>query len=328
MNTLLLDALKCKNYNRPPVWLMRQAGRYMPEYRLMRERYSLWDLFHTPELAAEVTLQPVNLLGVDAAILFSDILVVAEIFGLEVVFPEGQPPKVIPQISPSDVMLSGNVEETLHYVKKTIALLKPELKVPLIGFCGAPFTLATYFINGALEWMARDAQSFHRLLEKITEALIQYLLMQVAAGVQVIQIFDSWANLLTPQQFFEFSHAYLAKMVNALKAVHVPVILFCRGSSLYPKELSAIGPAAISFDSGSELYMLREHVPKHIAVQGNLDPEFLLTATASEVSVKTCALLQSMKKDPGFIANLGHGVLPGTPVDNVCAFIEAIKTFL
>ncbi len=328
MNTLLLDALQCKNYGRPPVWLMRQAGRYMPEYRALRKKYTLWDLFHTPELAVEVTLQPVNLLGVDAAILFSDILVVAEVFGLSVVFPEGESPRIVPQITPSDLLVTRDVEETLGYVKKTISLLRQELKVPLIGFCGAPFTLATYFTGKGVEWITHDPKNFHSLLEKITAILIDYLLMQVDAGAQAIQIFDSWASLLTPHQFLEFSHAYLAKIVNALKKTNVPVILFCRGSSLYPKELSLINPAGISFDAAVPLNVIREMVPKHIAVQGNIAPEFLLKATPSEVIVEAQILLKLMQKDPGFIVNLGHGVLPGTPVDNVSALVATVKSSL
>lgn len=328
MNTLLLDALQCNNKSRPPVWLMRQAGRYMPEYRALRAQHSLSHLFHTPELAAQVTLQPVELLGVDAAIVFSDILVIAEVFGQEVVFPEGKAPQVLPKLTPASSLSTLPVQEILHYVKTTIELLKPNLKVPLIGFCGGPFTLATYMTQSATEWLSQDPKSFHLLLDTITQVLIDYLKMQIHAGVDVVQIFDSWASLLTPSQFQEFSQAYLGKIVAGLKETGVPVILFCRGSSLYPQELSSLAPAAISFDSAQEIAKLRAFVPRHIAVQGNLDPEWLQVASISEVIAKTQTLLNSMRGDPGFIANLGHGVLPKTPVDNVRAFIDTIKTSL
>jgi uroporphyrinogen decarboxylase len=320
-NTLLLDALACSNTRRAPVWLMRQAGRYLPEYRALRGRYSLWDLFHCPELAVEVTLQPINLFGLDAAILFSDILVIAEAFGLQVFYPDGAAP-TIELCSNFDLLEATNIEETLHYVKKTIQLLKPELKIPLIGFCGGPFTIATYMVPHLTV-----SSSLHPLLEKITEASILYLKMQIEAGVNAVQIFDSWADKLSPEQFQEFSLHYLQKICAALKGTGVPVILFCRGSSNYPELLSAIQPAAISFDWKKEMAELRSRVPRTIAVQGNLDPEFLKNATSSEVAVKTGELLETMRGDPGFILNLGHGVLPQTPVDNVRAFVYTALNF-
>lgn len=325
MNTLLLDALNCKNQKRPPVWLMRQAGRYLPEYRALREKYTLWHLFHNPQLAAEITLQPINLLGVDAAILFSDILLIAEAFGFQVAYPEGESPRIIPKITPYDPLEIRNVEETLSYVKETIILLKPELKVPLIGFCGGPFTLATYMMGKAEEWVVKAPEQFHQFLDTVTKVLISYLRIQIDAGVDAVQVFDSWANLLSPLQVQEFSHRYLNRIVDALRITGVPIILFCRGSSNYPTELAAIGSSAISFDWHKEMQEIRKSVPQHIAVQGNLDPEFLQRATLSEIISKTRHLKNSMKDDPGFIANLGHGVLPKTPVENVRAFIDVIK---
>lgn len=325
INQLLLKALHCKNEDRPPVWLMRQAGRYMPEYRTLREKHSLWSLFHTPELAAQVTLQPVDLLGVDAAILFSDILVIAEVFGLEVVFPEGSAPQIVPKVE--NTLEARNVEETLFYVRETIQLVKPQLKCPLIGFCGGPFTLATYMTGKSASRLTQDKELLHTILQKITDVLIRYLMMQIKAGVDAVQVFDSWANLLSPVDFMEFSHAYLGKIVEALKPTGVPIILFCRSSSHYPRELSLLSPHAISFDWHKDMYALRKEVPANIAVQGNIDPEFLQGATSSQVSAKVKELLQTMKGEPGFIVNLGHGVLPKTPVENVRAFIDCVKLF-
>lgn len=320
-SSLLLDALACRNTDRAPVWLMRQAGRYLPEYRALRARYSLWQLFHQPELAAEVTMQPVNLLGVDAAILFSDILVIAEAFELQVFYPDGAPP-IIEPCNNFDLLKAKNIEEVLHYVKKTIQLLKPELKVPLIGFCGAPFTIATYMAPNLI-----ISDALHPLLEKIAEASILYLRMQIEAGVNAIQIFDSWADKLSPEQFQAFSLRYLKKICDGLRETKIPMILFCRGSSNYPELLSTILPSAISFDCKKEMSELRLRVPTTVAIQGNLDPEFLKNARSGEVALKTRALLETMRANPGFILNLGHGVLPQTPVDNVRAFVYTALNF-
>ncbi len=325
MNTLLLKALKGENEERPPVWLMRQAGRYLPEYQALRKKHTLWQLFHEPELACQVTHQPLDILGVDAAILFSDILVIAEAFGLKLHFPEGRGPLVEPCVTSLEDLEFRGVEETLSYVTKTITLLKPTLNVPLIGFCGGPFTVATYLIGDMKKthaWMARDPESFHALLAKITQASIAYLRMQECAGVDAVQIFDSWAGTLPHGQFLDFSVKYLKEMVAALS---VPVIVFCRGSSHLVKDLVELGPAAISFDWQRPLHEIRKEVPAHIAVQGNLDPEILKMAPEI-VERETFALLESMRGDKGFIANLGHGVFPGTPVENVKLFVSLIKS--
>ncbi len=327
MNTLLLKALKGENTERPPVWLMRQAGRYLPEYQALRKKHTLWQLFHEPDLAFQVTHQPLDILGVDAAILFSDILVIAEAFGLKLQFPEGRGPLIEPCVTSSDNLTLGSVEETLSYVTKTITLLKPTLNVPLIGFCGGPFTVASYMIGDMKKthaWMARDPESFHALLAKITQASILYLKMQEQAGVDAIQIFDSWAGTLPHEQFLDFSVKYLQEMIAALS---VPVIVFCRGSSHLASDLVQLKPAAISFDWQRPLHEIRKEVPFSIAVQGNLDPE-ILKMSPEIVEKETLALLDSMRGDKGFIANLGHGVLPGTPVENVKLFVSTITRSL
>jgi uroporphyrinogen decarboxylase len=338
MEDRLLRALKCTNQDRPPVWLMRQAGRYLPEYRALRQRYSLWELFHEPELAAIVTRQPLDILGVDAAILFSDILVIAETLGLKVHFPEQGGPKVEPCLSLAsevDALPLLEVREALSYVSKTISLLKKNLNVPLIGFCGGPFTVASYFIEQdhrkglrkTKEWLYKDPLSFHRLLQKITDASIEYLLMQIENGVDALQIFDSWANELAYEHFLEFSLNYLRKIINVLQKSKTPVILFCRGASLFPKELSSLQPAALSFDWQRQMSDLRKIVPPNIAVQGNFDPD-LLKAPPSAIIHTVKNLLRTMSGQPGFIANLGHGVLPDTPVDNVRCFVDTVKEFV
>jgi uroporphyrinogen decarboxylase len=337
MNELLLEALRCRNSGRPPVWLMRQAGRYMPEYRALRQKYSLWELFHQPELAAHVTLLPIDMLGVDAAILFSDILVIVEAFGRNVQFVENKGPVIDTPIndkSDVDALKIYDIKEIFGYVEKAIQLVKGRLQVPLIGFCGGPFTVASYMIEpgskGELkktkQWIYRDPETFHRLLDKIATASIEYLKLQIDAGVQAIQIFDSWANVLSYQQYEQFSLKYLKQIVDALRYTSIPIILFARGSSLFPKELSEIGPSAISFDWQKCLPELRQSVPPHIAVQGNLDP-ILMNAPQEIIKAEVQELLYSMRGDPGFIVNLGHGVLPDAPVDNVKLLVDTVKSF-
>ncbi len=338
MSHLLLRALACENDDRPPVWLMRQAGRYLPEYRRLREKHSLWELFHHPELACEVTKLPIDLIGVDAAILFSDILLIAEAFGLKVHFPEGRGPFIAPLLqSARDVhaLPPHELENSLAYVFQSIRLLRRELSVPLIGFCGGPFTVASYLIDsegkGTLhktkEWLYNDPESFHLLLQKLTDASIDYLRLQIQAGAQVVQIFDSWANVLSYPQFLACSAHYLGQIVSALRATGVPIILFCRGSSALPEELAVLNPHALSFDWQQDLVDLRRRIPSHMAIQGNLDPD-LLKAPRSFIIETVSKLMRSMEGDPGFIVNLGHGVLPDTPVDNVRCLVDTVVNSL
>ena len=277
---------------------MRQAGRYMPSYRKLREKHSLRELFFTPELAAEVTLMPIDQLGVDAAILFSDITTVALPLGFSLEFSEGP-------------VIQGKLErrgiETLEPIAEAIRLIKPQLKVPLIGFCGGPYTVASY-INGD-----------PALLDPITEVTIEYIRMQEKAGVDAIQIFDSWANRLSPEEFQIYCIPYLKRIVEATS---VPVIIFMRGASSRVEELVKIKPDAISFDWEKPLADLRKQVP--MAVQGNLNPD-LLYEPLSVIREKTKELLDSMKGDPGFIVNLGHGMKPDMSVDAVKCLVDTVK---
>lgn len=279
---------------------MRQAGRYLPAYRKLREKYALRDLFFTPELAAQVTLLPIEL-GVDAAILFSDITVVALALGFQLDFCEG------PQITGH---LQRRGIDILTPIAEAIGLVKPQLHVPLIGFCGGPFTVASY-INGD-----------PALLDPITEVTIEYLHMQEKAGVDAIQIFDSWADRLSKQEFQQFCIPYLKRLIDA---VNVPVIVFMRGACQRVDALVQLGPDAISFDWGTEpLSELRKKVP--MAVQGNLHPD-LLYEPLPVIAKKTKDLLDSMQGDPGFIVNLGHGVKPDTPVEAVRCLINTVRDY-
>lgn len=323
---MFLKALHCQNERRPPVWMMRQAGRYLPEYRELREKHSLWTLFHEPELAAEITLQPLRRYPFDASIVFSDILVIGEALGLKVHYVDGQAPHFEPLVTDVKQLYICDVEERLSYVAQTIEFLIPQLKVPLIGFAGGPFTVACYMVGGqdkAKKWLYSDPISFHVLLKTITEATISYLKMQIRAGVSAIQIFDSWAGILPQNEFRSCCTHYLKKIRDSL--AEVPVILFCRGSSLFVDELVSINPTCISFDWQKPLSELRTRVPKHISVQGNLDP-LILFSTKDRVKHEVTKLVKSMKGDPGFILNLGHGILPHTPLENVQAVLESARS--
>lgn len=297
---MLLEALKGKNCSRPPVWLMRQAGRYMPSYRKLRQKHSLRDLFFTPELAAEITLMPIEQLGVDAAILFSDITVVALPLGYRLDFNEG------PLIEGA---LNWKGIETLKPIEKAITLIKPQLKVPLIGFCGGPYTVLSY-IKG-------DPS----LLDPITDATIEYIQMQERAGVDAIQIFDSWADRLNREEFQTFCVPYLKRLIEAAT---VPVILFMRGACQRVDELIQLKPDAISFDWETPVSELRKKVP--MAIQGNLNPD-LLYEPLPLIRQKTRELLDSMKNDPAFIVNLGHGVKPDMSVEAVKCLVDTVKNY-
>jgi uroporphyrinogen decarboxylase len=295
---------------RPPIWIMRQAGRYLPQYRALREEHSFQALVHTPALAAEVTHLPIDLLGFDAAILFSDILVVGEVFGFEIDFVEGQGMKLCPPVEE----ITRPVASTLQYVFETIRLLKKTLPVPLIGFCGGSYTVCRYMQRLSFDW-----------LDKVTDASIEYLKLQVEAGIDALQIFDSWAGFLSPEEFHTLALPYLTRIVQALKPTGVPLILFCRGACRYIPELTALEPAAIGFDWEMEMVDIRKAVPSHIAVQGNLNPA-LLNGPLSLLQPAVDHLLDSTHNIPGIIVNLGHGIEPSASIDNVRWLIDRIQT--
>lgn len=309
MNNLLLQALECKPLPRPPIWLMRQAGRYLESYRNLRKKHSFHTLISTPELAYEITMMPIEMFHLDAAILFSDILFLTEIFGFKISFQENKGMQLIPPTSEQD-MKDQHVFST---VSKTISLLKKNLTVPLIGFCGGPYTVGKYMNCLTAEW-----------LDKITNLTIEYLKMQIVSGVDVIQIFDSWAGYLSVEEFNNLAFPYLKRILIALEPLGIPVILFCRGSCRFVSQLSSLLPRAISFDWERPLLELRQEVPSTIAVQGNLDP-LILSGPLEVLQVHVEELLTSMKDQKGFIFNLGHGVLPHTPVENVQWLVHRVK---
>jgi uroporphyrinogen decarboxylase len=338
MRDLFLDALLCKNNNsRPPVWLMRQAGRYMPEYQKIRKKHRLLELFRKPELATEVTLLPINSLDVDAAILFSDILVIVEALGLGLDFVEGIGPVIerpIQKIQDIENLPFIDVREKLAYVAQTIQMLRPQLDVPLIGFSGAPFTIASYMIEGkssrdlkkTRQLAYHHEEAFLNLLQRLTNVIIDYLRMQIDAGAQALQIFDSWANYLSPKQFRSFVFPFLKEIIGSLRDTSIPIIIFCRGSSSFLQELIELNPHAISLDWSCDMQKVHALAPHNIALQGNLDP-FLLYAPREIIKKDVNTLLNNMRSSKGFICNLGHGIAPDMKMDNVKYLVDCVKEY-
>lgn len=312
---------------------MRQAGRYMPEYRALRQKYSFESLCHNPELIREVTLLPVRSLSVDAAILFADILHICEVFNRPFSFVEGVGPVISEPIREMKQPLPERpVEECLGFVKKGIELLQEELSLPLIGFSGGPFTVASYLVEGGSsrdlkatkQWMFRDPEGFHRLLDQLTQRTLDYLKMQVQAGVQAVQIFDSWAGLLGYAQFRDFVLPYLKCLVEGLRETGIPVILFCRGSSYFAHELASLHPACVGLDWHCDLTEMRRKIPRIIALQGNFDP-YLLYAPTKVIREEVTKTLEAMSGEEGYIVNLGHGISPDMSVEAVKAFVDAVQ---
>lgn len=337
MNDRLLRALNCENYDSPPpIWVMRQAGRYMPEYMDLRKQHSLLNLFHTPELAAEVTMLPIDAFAPDAAILFSDILVIVEALGLGLEFKEKQGPVIgSPLSSESDIsnLPKVDLEDSLSFVYDTIHLLKPKLNVPLLGFSGAPFTLASYMIEGGSSRdlkktlkLAYDApEVLHRLLDLLTDYVIKHLQLQVKAGVNAVQVFDSWANHLSPELFESFVSPYMARIIDSLKAINVPHIIFCRGTAAFVDQLIELQPSAISIDWSCKLSTFRARCPSSIAIQGNMHPS-VLSGSHQTIEKEVKRLVKAMEGHPGYIFNLGHGITPDIPYENMRFLIDTVKS--
>ncbi|PKN94069.1 MAG: uroporphyrinogen decarboxylase [Chloroflexi bacterium HGW-Chloroflexi-6] len=321
-----------------PVWFMRQAGRYMPEYRLIREKFSLLEICYQPELAAEVTLQPVKALGVDAAILFADILLPAIPLGVGLEFAKGEGPLLRnPVRTLEDVCKLRPVdpETDLGYVMDAIRILRGELKeTPLIGFCGAPFTVASYIIEGGSTreflktktMMYSDPQTWHALMEKLSGVLSDYLLAQIRAGAQAVQVFDSWVGVLNAADYLEFVQPYSRRILQAAQATGVPVIHFGTGTTTLLPAMKAAGGTVLGLDWRIPLNEGWDLVGQDVAIQGNLDPA-LLFAPLPEIQKRVHDILRRAGGRPGHIFNLGHGILQHTPVENVKAVVDMVHEF-
>jgi uroporphyrinogen decarboxylase len=335
-NDLFLKVLRGEAVPRPPVWLMRQAGRYLPDYRVLRDKYSFWQRCENPELVAEISTMPVEQIGVDAAIVFSDILVVARALGFDVTINEGEGPRVLnPVRSPADVarLTVPDVRDRLSYVMQGLTATRHALggKVPLIGFAGAPWTILCYLVEGqgspnfykAKEFCFQHPAAAEQLLEVIAETTLQYLLAQAEAGAQAVQVFDSWAGLLSFSDFQQFSLPYIEHIVKGVKS-KVPVIIFAKGVWHSLDRLSESGAACLGLDWTVSATRARYLVGNNnMALQGNLDPARLLSPP-DEVVRRTRKMVGNFGNQR-YIANLGHGVLPNTPVEHVKLFVQTVK---
>ncbi|MFZ2948565.1 MAG: uroporphyrinogen decarboxylase [Desulfuromonadaceae bacterium] len=334
MNMRFLDACWGKPVDRTPVWLMRQAGRYLPEYMAVRSKCTFLELCKTPELAAEVSIQPVDILGVDAAIMFSDILTPVEPMGMKLDFVPG-PVFESPIRSMADVerLRIPQMEQDVPYVLETIKILRRELagKVPLIGFGGAPFTLACYMVEGKgskdfaqiKRMMYAAPDIYAALMEKITTMSMEYLNAQITAGAQCIQIFDTWGGILSPADYERYVLPYTARLINGLNRMETPVIHFVKGSGAMLDTVKKAGGDVMGLDWHVNLGAARDLIGPQMAVQGNLDPT-VLYATTEIIEREVKRVLDENAGRPGHIFNLGHGILPTVPPENARFMVECV----
>ena len=339
INKPFLDALTGKVQSRPPIWLMRQAGRYLPEYREIRANAGgFLNLCYNPKLACEVTMQPIRRYGFDAAILFSDILVVPDALGQKVEFLEGEGPKLEALQSPSDIAKLSDqwLHSRLEPVYETLSLIKASLpsETALIGFAGAPWTIATYMIEGGSSkdfaktklWSFKDPDSFEELLNLIADSTADYLIAQVEAGAEAVQIFDSWASVLPEAYFDRWIIAANKRLIHKfkMKCPNTPVIGFPRGAGLkYIDYIDETGVDAVGLDTTLPLGWARDNLQNKVCVQGNLDPQLLLAGgTAMDEAVDY--ILETLKDGP-FIFNLGHGIIKETPPEHVSRLMDRVR---
>ena len=334
MNTRFLDACWGKKTDFTPVWLMRQAGRYLPEYMAVRSKCTFIELYKTPELAAEVTLQPVDILGVDAAIMFSDILTPLEPMGMKLDFVPGPIfDNPIRSMADIDALRIPEMEQDVPFVLETIRILRRELtgKVPLIGFGGAPFTLACYMVEGKgskdfalIKRMMYSAPAvYSALMDKITQMSIDYLNAQIKAGAQAIQIFDTWGGILSPSDYATYVLPYTTRLINGLNSEETPVIHFVKGAVTMLDAVKKAGGNVIGLDWHVNLDTARNTLGPDMAVQGNLDPT-VLYATKPIIEAEVKRVLDENGDRPGHIFNLGHGILPTVPPENAKFMVECV----
>ena len=336
-NDLFLRALKGETVQRPPVWMMRQAGRYLPEFMAIKEKYDFFTRCRTPELASEITVQPIRRFGMDAAILFCDILVIPQAMNIEVEMkPNFGPYLPHPVRTQKDVdhVIVPDVKEELDYVYKAIKATKELLndEIPLIGFAGSPWTILCYCIQGQGSKNFDKAKAFcfsnpiaaHQLLQKITDTTILYLKEKVKSGVHAVQLFDSWGGLLSPDDYQLFSWPYIQQIVTALKE-EIPVIVFGKGCWFALHEMAKSGASALGVDWTCSARNARYLSGGQITLQGNFDPARLLSPIP-EITEAVYKMINEFGKDR-YIVNLGHGILPNIPVDHAKAFVDAVKSY-
>ena len=336
-NDLFLRALKGESVDRPPVWMMRQAGRYLPDFMKLKAKYDFFTRCRTPELATEITVMPIHQIGTDAAILFSDILVVPQAMDLPFEMKADIGPwlqKPISSAADVNKIRVPNVEEKLDYVMEAIKMTKSELdnEVPLIGFAGSPWTIMCYSVEGHGSKTFNKAKGFcfsqpeaaHQLLQKITDTTIMYLKAKVRSGVDAVQIFDSWGGVLSPADYQVFSWPYIQQIIDALKE-EAPVIVFGKGCWFALEEMATSGASALGVDWTITPENARAFSNRNITLQGNFDPSRLLSPIP-EIERGVKDMIDQFGKDK-YIANLGHGILPNIPVENAQAFVNAVKNY-
>tara|TARA_B110001454_G_C12706962_1_gene429034 strand:- start:1094 stop:2119 length:1026 start_codon:yes stop_codon:yes gene_type:complete len=336
-NDLFLRALKGETVERPPVWMMRQAGRYLPEFMELKKKYDFFTRCQRPELASEITVQPIRRYGMDAAILFSDILVIPQAMNIEVEMkPDFGPylPNPIRNLNDVNNVIVPDVNDALGYVMEGIKATKEKLnnEVPLIGFAGSPWTILCYCVQGqgsknfdkAKEFCFTNPVAAHTLLQKITDTTIAYLKAKVAAGVNAVQIFDSWGGMLSPVDYQEFSWQYINQIIEALKD-DAPVIAFGKGCWFALQEMAKSNASALGVDWTITPQNARYLTGGNITLQGNFDPTRLFSPPA-EIKKMVTQMINEFGKDK-YIVNLGHGILPNVPLDNAKAFIDAVKEY-
>lgn len=336
MNDTFLKACRGEKVSYTPIWIMRQAGRFLPEYRAIQKKADFMTMCKTPELAAEVTLLPVKLLGVDAAIFFSDILTTVEPMGMDLkFFPDKGPLFMNPIRTAADIdrLIVPDPEEKLAFVPKAVKILVKELrnKVPLIGFAGAPFTMAAFMVEGAgssryvitKRLLFQEPKAFHKLLDKVTKLTIAYMKSQIHAGAPAVMLFDTCAGQLGPVDYAEFNLPYVQKIIKALKPTGVPVVYYANGCGGLAEMVGKSGADVIGVDWRISLNQAVKRLGKSIAVQGNLEPQVLF-ASKKKIEERVGEVLSGGSKARGHIFNLGDGILPDTPVENVKFLIDTV----
>ena len=336
-NDLFLRACKNQEIERTPIWIMRQAGRYLPEYRAVREKADFLTMCKTPELASEVTIQPIDLIGVDAAIIFSDILVIPEAMGMQLEMHEGKGPVFPSPIRSKDefkALRDIDPVADLKYVLDAVSLTKRELngRVPLIGFSGSPWTLLTYMVEGGgsknfsnvKKMIYNNPELAHSILEKLSKAISVYLSAKIEAGANAVQIFDTWGGILSQDDFNEFSLQYVEKIISEIKRNDEPVIYFPKGVHSNLEKIADCGADVLGLDWTMDLGNIRKLVGDKVALQGNLDPT-VLYADKEKIEKRAFKVMNSYGKGSGHIFNLGHGILPDVPPENAKALVDFVK---
>ncbi|MCC5834412.1 MAG: uroporphyrinogen decarboxylase [Opitutales bacterium] len=330
-----LSALHCKPVDRPPVWMMRQAGRYLPEYRALKQKSDFRTMVQTPELAVEVTLQPLRRYPMDAAILFSDILIIPEALGQPYHFREKggiEMEFALDSIEQLNELSASDLQSSLSYVDTTLRSLRSQLgnEKTLLGFGGSPWTLATYMVEGGsstsyrrlMEWYYTRPADFEALMEKLCDALIALFRMMIDAGVDAIQVFDSWGAACAGHLYRDQSLRWIERIIQALPA-DFPVILFAKGMAHHAESLHATGARGLSLDASTDLRAIRDRMPLTCALQGNLDSQ-VLTMDPAVARAATESLLKRMQGSQGHIFNLGHGITPDARLESVAAMLECV----